>query len=515
VALTPLQEAGLARIAQAALDKAASVKDDPTRFKVYYDDPYGFFADVFGILPWNPETPDVPGLTPDQCTVIDALLAGETRLAIKSAHGQGKTFLLALIGLWWLYGRRGKVVSTASSWGQVERVLWVEIAKQFANARVKLPGELMQTELRVTKDWFAIGISTDNPTAFQGLHDPNLLVLVDEAPGVEPKNHEAIASLATGEKNVIVKVGNPTESSGPFYDHFRKGNWCRLHMSPMRHPNIVLGREVIPGAMTQVWLDNAKADWGEGSPVFASRAMGEFPEGGVRSVVPLPWVDRAMAPAFRDKIREAVDPMERVILACDVARYGDDRTTVAVRKGGYVSRVEVLPQMDLMDLVGTLVALRAEVGAHEIVVDVVGLGSGVVDRLQELGEPVWGFHSGSRPSDKSMYQNRRAEMWFRGRRMLELEQLALPDDDDLRADLTTPTYTMHSTGKLKIESKEDMKRRGLRSTDLADAVLMTLALDLGTEDEPEMERDPDRDMMALVGAEEQASGPLSAYGDWI
>jgi phage terminase large subunit len=515
VALTPLQEAGLARIAQAALDKAASVKDDPKRFAVYRDTPYDFFADVWGVLPWDPEQPDVAGLTPDQCTLIDAIVAGETNIAIKSGHSLGKTYLLALVLLWWLYGRGGKVVTTASTWGQVERILWVEIAKQHQAARVTLPGDLMQTELRVAKGWFAVGISTDNPTAFQGFHDPNLLVLVDEAPGVEAKIHDSIGSLATGEKNVVVKVGNPTESSGPFYEHFRKGNWCRLHFSPFRHPNVLMGREVIPGAVTLKWIEDKKAEWGEGSPIYASRVLGEFPEGGVRSVVPLPWVDRAMAPAFRDKIREAVDPMERVILACDVARYGDDRTTIAVRKGGYVSRVEVLPSMDLMDLVGTLVALRAEVGAHEIVVDVVGLGSGVVDRLQELGEPVWGFHSGSRPSDKSMYQNRRAEMWFRGRRMLELEQLALPDDDDLRADLTTPTYTMHSTGKLKIESKEDMKRRGLRSTDLADAVLMTLALDLGTEDEPEMERDPDRDMLALVGAEEQASGPLSAYGDWI
>lgn len=516
VDLTPsgVTQDQVASLAQAILKIQQENEGDPKRFAVYRDDPYGFFEDGWGLKRWDPDRPDEPGLTPDQCLLIDAVVAGETQIAIRSGHSLGKTFILALLLLWWLYGRKSRIVTTASTWGQVERILWVEVAKQHGACRMKLPGELLRTELRLDPAWFAIGISTDNGTAFQGFHDTNLLVLVDEAPGVAANIHEAIGSLATGEKNVVIKVGNPTDSSGPFYEHFRKGNWFRLHFSPFRHPNVIMGREVIPGAVTLKWIEDKKQEWGEGSPVYASRVLGEFPESGMRSVIPLPMVELAMSPSHVEMLRKDIDPKEQVILSCDPARFGDDRTTIAVRKGPVVLRCDTVDHHGLMELVGILRVMRREVGAEVIVVDVVGLGSGVVDRLLEEDEPVLAFHSGSRASEKSLYLNRRAELWFRIRRKLELGQLGLPDDDDLRADLTAPTWQMHSAGKIKIESKEDLKRRGLRSTDLADAVLMTFAVDLDLGEEVQEFSATPQDLQLTSGATEDR-GPLGGYGDWI
>lgn len=425
------------------------------------------------------------------------------------------TFILALVVLWWIYSRESKVVTTASTWTQVEKMLWGEIAKLHSQARVHLPGDLITTELRVKRGaWFAVGLSVEDATAFQGYHHPQLLVIVDEAPGVSPVIHEAIGSLATAEGNVTIKVGNPTESAGPFYEHFRKGSWHRLHFSPFRHPNIVTGREVIPGAVTQKWIEKKKADWGEHSPIYASRVLGEFPEAGVKAVIAMKDAEACMAPAHYEAIREQVNDAEPVILACDVARFGDDRTTIALRKGPLVLRAEAIDPVDLMDLVGQLRNLRRETGAELVVVDVVALGAGVVDRLMELGEPVVGFHSGARAAEKSLYQNRRAEMWFRLRRKLERRELALPVSDTLLTDLTAPTWTTHSSGKIKIESKDDMKRRGEKSTDLADAVIMTLAAEADFEDappEPEWGQDPVTLEEPLVAS----SGPLDQYGGWV
>lgn len=503
---------------QQALLKADAQKDDPTRFRIYAEDPYGFFADVFGIMAWSPDEPDVPGLTPDQCTLIDALVEGKTDIVIRSHHSSGKTFALALVVLWWVYSRESKVVTTASTWQQVEKMLWGEIAKLKGRARVHLPGEMLTTELRLKRgEWFALGLSVEDPTAFQGYHHENLLVIVDEAPGVSAAIHEAIGSLATGEKNVVIKVGNPTESAGPFYEHFKKGNWTRLHFSPFRHPNVILGREVIPGAVTLKWIEKKKGEWGEHSPVYASRVLGEFPESGVRSVIPLKDAEACMSPTHYEAMQHALLDSEAVILACDPARHGDDRSTIALRKGGVILRCETLDATDLMDLTGMLVKLRRETGAELLVVDVVGLGSGVVDRLHEQGEPVYAFHSGARAAEKSIYANRRAEMWFRLRRLLERRELALPEHDDLLADLLAPTWQTHSSGKIKIESKDDLKRRGEKSTDLADAVIMTLAIDAELDEQPTtatpFDQDPTPWQQAADG--EQDTGPLGHYGSWI
>ncbi len=467
----------------AALAKLDEVRNDPKRFTVYVDDPLGFSNDILGIPVWKPENPDVAGLTPDQVELLLTVAGGHRRVAVKAGHSVGKSFVLAILVLWWLYCRRGMVVTTAATWEQTERVLWREIATRHAAARVPLPGQLMQVELRLAPDWYAVGLNTKEAGAFRGRHHARLLVIMDEAPAIADTIHDEASSLATGENNVIVMVGNPLDSHGAFHRAFVKGPWKRLHFSCLNHPNVLLGREIIPGAVTRSWVKEQADRYGEDSPLYASRVLGEFPAGGSFAVIPAGLVDKAMeetqyraALAALEKRQTAGQWVEPVVLACDVARYGVNRTVLIHRRGRVVTKIDHWSGLDTMMTVGLIVQAWRETEAQWVIVDEVGLGGPVVDRLLELEVPVVGFHSGRVASDKALYGNRRAEGWFRLRQLLEGGGLLLPEHEDLRADLVEPRYQVNSAGKIMVEKKEDLRRRGVQSPDFADALVMSLAV---------------------------------------
>jgi hypothetical protein len=182
--------------------KAKEAASDPHRFGDYYDDPVGFARDILGVLiVWS--------------KLEEVLLAvrDHTRVSIRSGHGVGKSFTMAIVVLWWLYARKGRVITTASTWDQVEDVLWGEINTLAQGAKTPLPGIPLQTERRIDNTWYAKGLSTNKPSAFQGRHHPRLLGRGRRSRrrrGADPPPRSA--TLATGAANHIVMVGNPTES---------------------------------------------------------------------------------------------------------------------------------------------------------------------------------------------------------------------------------------------------------------------------------------------------------------
>src|SRR5258708_27087697 len=149
----------------------------------------GFCKEVLGVNLWS-----------KQLEVLKATIH-HRRIAVRSGHGVGKTFVVACLVLWWLFARQGLVVTTAPTWEHVEGVLWREILMLWGHARVPLPAKDNQTELKIDKTWYAIGLSTNIPSAFQGRHHPRLLVVMDEAPGVNEQVHLEISTLAVGEEN--------------------------------------------------------------------------------------------------------------------------------------------------------------------------------------------------------------------------------------------------------------------------------------------------------------------------
>lgn len=490
--------------------KAAEVADDPTRFAVYRDDPVGFARDILGIPELDIDA-RVVGLWPRQVECLRAVVEHHS-VAIRSGHGVGKTFLMAVLCLWWLYGRQGVVITTASSWDQVESVLWQEIHHLRSRARVPLPGERNLTQLRVAEKWFAQGRSVANPTSFQGVHHTDLLVLIDEAPGIEDAIHNAIASLTVAGGNRRVMVGNPTEMAGAFHRAFQEGSgWHRLHMSCLDHPNVVLDREVIPGAVTRRWVEERKHEYGEDSPLYAARVLGEFPEAGSDQVFRAALVDRAMDPeAYAAAQKDPKHAAHPVVLALDPARFGSNRTVLVQRRGGVIEDVKAWVGQDAEKTQDEVVALWKATGATAVIIDEVGIGGPILDGLTRRGVPVYGYHSG-KPAKDNVYRNRRAELWMRARReWFETDKARLPAHDQLRRDLLGARYRFDASFKILLDAKRDMDQ----SPDFADAVLMSFAYSWETEETaPPNSGEVGRDTNPLPGegAEDLLGGLPSGF----
>jgi hypothetical protein len=201
--------------------------------------------------------------------------------------------------------------------------------------------------------------------------------------------------------------------------------------------------------------------------------MGEFPKADDDTVIPMDLIKSAID---RDVALAANEP---IIWGLDVARFGGDNSALCVRQGNHVMEITSFKSMDLMQLCGVIKNKYDDCTAierpQEILIDVIGLGAGVVDRLAEQNLPVRGINVAEAPSSKKNYLNLRAELWFAIKDYLSQRDCRLPVDDDLVAELAAPLYKYTSTGKIKIESKEEMRKRGIKSPDKADALALTMA----------------------------------------
>lgn len=405
-----------------------------------------------------------------QTCVADAV-AGHKRVAVRSGHGVGKSWLMARLAIWFLtVFKPSKVVTTAPSWTQVEKVLWGEIATAYRSSRIPLGGDLLNTQWKIADDCFAIGISTRESveqrdfgsTKLQGFHSPNLLVILDEAAGVPPEIWTATTSLATGENNRIVAIGNPASPSGPFYDIFKSPIWHKLEISCLDHPNVTTGETVIPGAVTKDWVEERKTEWGEKSPLYQAKVLGQFPTEGSDTLIPLTWVERA--------VNAEIAGDERLSVGCDVARFGEDETVIFKSKGNTYELVEAVTKRPTNETAGRLVLASKESGAEFVAVDDTGVGGGVTDMLREQGMSVVPVNFGSAAEDPERFANLKAEIFWNLREDFEKKNISIPDDPVLMNQLASIKYGLTSKGQIKIESKDDAKKRGLRSPDRADAL---------------------------------------------
>ena len=407
-----------------------------------------------------------------QKEVLESLLSDD-KIAIKSGHGTGKTALLSWIILWWLCTKiPTKIACTANSAHQLNDVLWSEISKWHRNLPdgFKNLFEFKSDKINLVgvKDSFAVARTArrEQPEALQGFHSPNMLFIADEASGIDNIIFEvAEGSLSTKGAKVIL-TGNPTRSSGYFYDcfHTMKHRWktftVSCHDSQYVNPSFI--------------ADMARK-YGEDSNVFRIRVLGEFPESNDDAIIPLHLISEATT---RD-----IDPStDDVIWGLDVARHGNDRTALAKRQGNtLLEKIKTWKNKDLMETVGIVVseyeALPYSKRPTEILIDSIGLGAGVADRLQEmnLNCQITAVNVAELPSMQDKYMRLRDELWFLVREWFESRDVKIIDDEELVAELTTPSFSFMSNGKIKVESKEQMKKKGHNSPDLADALCLTFA----------------------------------------
>ena len=431
--------------------------------KRYRSDPVLFSREAIGIRPddW-------------QCELLRAVADPEIRrVSCRSGHGVGKSTAVALAAVWHVLMRvPSKTVVTAPTSAQLFDACFAEM-KNIAK-RLKPPfDDLLEIksdriELKSQPETTFISCRTsrqEQPEALAGVHADSVLLLADEASGISPNIFEAASGSMSGHNATTVLTGNPTRNTGFFYDtHNRlKDDWYTMHVSCVDSPRVA-----------DDFVEDMKKRYSEDSPAYHVRVLGNFPPSEEDTVIPVALIDQAMNNDI--KVHEDTP----AIWGLDVARQGSDSSVLAKRQGPIVHPLTVWRNLDLMQLTG---AVKAEYDAIdnpskrpvEIIVDSNGFGAGVLDRLRELDLPARGLNVSERALQKETYLNLRAELWFKIKSWLEGMDVKLPRDDALWAELAAPRYHFTSSGKLQVESKEAMKKRGVASPDRADAVALCLA----------------------------------------
>ena len=399
-------------------------------------------------------------------------------MSIRSGHGVGKTTLESWLILWFLLTRKNcKIPVAANSQDQLRDTIWPEIAKwhrQLPDA-LKAMIDVQAERIVVVQDpegAFAVRrtASKDNPEALQGFHAEHLLFLIDEASGID----DIVFEVGMGASVDARREGGDGWQSD---DGLRASSTTRI--TSLRHRWHTMHVNCLDVPRAQGHIEDIKAKYGDASNAYRVRVLGEFPTSDDETVIPLELVLGAVG-------RNVSTLDYHPVWGVDVARFGDDRTALAKRQKNKL--LEPVKSWNSTDLMATAGKIKAEYDAtpydakpSEILVDIIGLGAGVYDRCKELGLPVRGVNVGEAAASRENCARLRDELWFKGREWFQDRACSMPKDDALIAELTSPTYAFTSTGKMVVESKADMKKRGLRSPDLADAFLLTFACGERTE----------------------------------
>jgi len=428
-----------------------------------------------------------------QVQILEAL-RDHRRVAVPSCHESGKTFVASVAAAWWLLSNQpSKVITTAPTERQVRDLLWSEIRARHSGMIRKLGGDPglgapLQTQWSIPQepDWFATGFATrpdtasENASRLTGYHSKSLLVILDEAGGVAREVWTAIEGLLTSGNARVLAIGQP-QSGTEFERVCRSPDWRVLSISAMDCPNLQPGAVPLPWGVTREWVEQMRRRFGEGSVVFQTKVLGEFPQHSDDTLLSLAEVERAMS---RMPPRET---HARPSIGVDVARFGSDETVIYVLRGAAVLAVESFAGQDLMKTAGAVVRLAGDHGigpeeANRIAIDDTGVGGGVTDRLREQGWRVRAINFGSAPErtrNETKFLNRRTELWWNlrdfVRRIAAFGDLDADTKDVLRADLCAPKYVQKSDGRIALEAKSEIKSRIGRSVDHGDALALAVA----------------------------------------
>lgn len=407
------------------------------------------------------------------------------QIAVASGHGIGKSALIAMITHWAKSTcEDARVVVTANTATQLDTKTWPEVSKWFRRSLNAHWWDVQATSITIReKDhketWRtdAITWSENNTEAFAGLHNKGkrIVVIFDEASAIADRVWEVTEGALTDEETEIIWIafGNPTQNTGRFRECF--GRYKHRWITRQIDSRTVAGTN-------KAQLDKWIQDYGEDSDFCRVRVRGEFPRAGSTQFIS----GDVVAAARKRDVGDQSGVYK--ILSVDVARFGDDQTVIGVRQGLRFSVLEKLRGLDTMQ-VGARVKYHVErEEPRTCVIDGDGIGAGVFDyvhfhvaewkskrpwfRLEE-------FHGGGKPFDASMYFNARAEVWGLMRAWLETGEI--PDDAELDSDLTGPQYFFSAKNAIQLERKEDMKKRGLASPDVGDALAMTFSANVKRE----------------------------------
>lgn len=419
-------------------------------------------------------------------------LAENPKVAIKSGQGVGKTGLEAVALLWFLccypYPR---IVATAPTKQQLHDVLWSEVSKWMS--RSPLLSEILKwTKTYIymvgnEKRWFAVARTATKPENMQGFHEDNMLFIVDEASGVADPIMEAVLGTLSGKNNKLLMCGNPTRSSGTFFDAFNSDRALYKCHTVSSADSPRTNKENIESLIRK---------YGKGSNVVLVRVFGEFPNNEDDVFIILSIVEKCGSKLYELPEEKG---MPYIIFGVDVARFGDDETIIYRNAKGKLRLAVHRRGQNLMATVGDIVVQYKKAlkefpeykGRIYVNIDDTGLGGGVTDRLKEVKReqklnrlfviPINAAEKietdtkeGKEAADR--YNNLTTHMWAVLRELLENKQIEMEDDSETFAQISTRKYFMASNGKLELESKKEMKKRGVTSPDRADAAALSVYL---------------------------------------
>ena len=437
--------------------------------------PEEFATNILGVTLWT-----------KQKEVMEAL-RNNRRVAVKSGNGLGKGFCSAVAVLWFLHTHNPAIVlSTAPTFRQVRHVLWRQIRRLYRPASLALGGKMLDTRWELADDRYAMGLSADSADQFQGFHSDNMLIVVDEAEGVSDEIYEGIEAVMTSSEPRLLLIGNPTTVSGAFRRAFYQERklYYPVTISALDSPNVTEPEHPWPGLTTAEWVTEREETWGTDNPIYRARVLGEFPDQGEDTLFNLAQIEQAtqrvLSKSTGSGSHAGAGLIEgssnranaEVVLAVDVARFGSDRSVILRRRGDRVEEIRTFQKLDTMALTGWVIAAIKEFSPSRVVIDEIGVGAGVVDRLKEEGHPVRGVNVARRARDDNTFANLRGEGFWRLRDLFATGGISIPTDNQLIGELAALRYSYDSRGRILMESKEAMRRRNLPSPDKADALML-------------------------------------------
>jgi phage terminase large subunit len=493
-------------------------------------DPVLFASHVLGVEVWGKEAE------------ILQSIKNNRRTAVKACHGVGKTFSLAIAVLWWLARYpEGIVLTTSATQRQVRTQLWSEIHRLVGLARVPYPA-LKTTEL-VFRDNnnFAIGFSTNQSENFQGYHGKQVLIIADEAPGIESGIWDAIAGTMAAGKVHIIMAGNPTMPSGAFFDAFTRERalWHCIGIDAFDSPNLKgltlekllqldpreggpLDQNSVPYLTTKRWVYDQYLVWWHGdersSPNWMSRVRAQFPEQAQNALIKLAWLERAKPSAMRDQVVDTGS--SRLVAGVDVG--GGEAETVV-----YVCEY----RRDRLTIIGLSVWRGEDTRGHvakfleqyrrrlsSVRVDAIGIGHNFGLHLRDLGYPVELVNVSRACEDRPelaennpalRFVNLKAQYYQTLADAFELNHVYGFTDDVTLGQLANLLYEIDSQGRIRIEPKEKARLRGRTSPDRAEALMLAIG-------KPFQRRTPDymlRDLADIRNREGQSVDQIAEYLD--
>lgn len=465
----------------------------------YRTDPVAFAHDC---VTWRPGE----GLAEYQDEAL-AELPVRRRVAVRGPHGLGKTTVAALAVLWYGLTRDAwaaegsedwKAPTTASAWRQLTKYLWPEVHKWARRLRWERLGRARfddRSELQVLSLKLAAGeafaLASDDHAMLEGAHARHLLYVFDEAKSIPAATWDAAegafstAGGDTGGEALALAISTPGAPSGRFYDiHARRHgyeDWWVRH--------VTLDEAVRAGRISREWAEARRRQWGENSPLYQNRVLGQFAASDEASVIPLAWVEAAVERWHTRRLQMTAEDQALDAVGVDVGLTAAE-TVLAPRTDDFIHPLRAYARIDTMTAAGHVAALVRARGGRPVV-DVVGIGAGVHHRLREgdgkeRGVDSVAFVAGAKTdardrSGELRFANLRAAAWWGLRERLDPQYgptACLPPDDGLLGDLTAPRWKMTSDGRVLIEAKEEITTRLGRSTDRGDAVVMAFALEI-------------------------------------